>query len=61
LALNENIAIKRGGKIFYLTYSNNVVDDDDDDTELLALGEERRNSSDREFVSTADLISYLRK
>jgi len=56
LALNEDIAIKRGRKIFYLTYSNNVVDDDASD---LALAMERRRNS--EFVSGEEFSNYMKQ
>jgi len=62
LALNEQVAIKRGKNLFYLSGSNIVDDDTDEDMTLLALAKSRMINDDDDETMTADeLINYLRK
>ena len=54
LAVNEQVFIKRGKKIFIITCVEEVDDDE------LKLAKERKKSG-VEFTSTSDFIKYLRK
>ena len=61
LALNEQVAIKRGKNIFYLSGSSIVDDDTDEDVALLALAKSRMMDDDDETMTADELINYLRK
>ena len=62
LALHEQVAIKRGKNLFYLSGSNIIDDDTDEDEALLTVAKSRMiNDEDDEIMTADELINYLRK